>query len=216
MRASPSRQVGRLCVITPATADLSWMEALRAVLDAGAPMVQIRTKEGTDAQRYRVCAEAAAAVRASGTTCVVNDRVDLAMAVTADGVHLGADDLPVRAARRILGPGALVGATVRGPDDARRAVGDGASYLGAGPVFPTSTKVGLPEPIGVDGLAAICAAVDVPVLAISGITPERVVDCLTAGAHGVAVVGAVFGAANPGAAVRHLLEVIGEHTGDPR
>src|SRR5205823_15043548 len=104
--------------------------------------------------------------RPAGVTCLVNDRLHVALAVGADGGHVGADDLPVAAARRILGPYAVLGATARDPETARRAVADGASYLGVGPAYPTSTKGGLPAPIGPAGVAAVAAAVPVPVIAI--------------------------------------------------
>ena len=122
---------------------------------------------------------------------------------------MGADDLPVAAARRVLGPAAIVGATCRDPDSARAAVAAGASYLGVGPAFSTRTKAGLPAAIGPDGVAAVAAAVpDTPVIAIGGVTPERVPALRAAGAHGVAVIGAVSEAADPAAAARALLAAV--------
>ncbi len=141
-------------------------------------------------------------------TCLVNDRVDLALAVGADGVHVGGDDLPVDVARRLLGEHALVGATCRNPEAARRAVDAGASYLGVGPAYVTSTKTGLPDPMGPGGVEAIARAVSIPVIAIAGVTAGHVPELLDAGAWGVAVVGAVYGAADPAGAVAELLEVL--------
>ena len=185
-------------------------------LAAGAPLVQARTKDAADRDRLvhvqqvrRVCAEV-------GARCLVNDRVDFALAVSADGVHLGDEDVPVEVAGRLLGGGAIVGATCRNPEAARRAVDAGASYLGVGPAFPTTTKVGLPEPIGLAGIAAVASAVDVPVIAIAGVTVERVPSLLAAGAWGVAVVGAVYAAADPPAAVAAFLEALGADTSPGR
>ncbi|HET9072337.1 MAG TPA: thiamine phosphate synthase, partial [Acidimicrobiales bacterium] len=123
-------------------------------------------------------------------------------------VHLGAEDLPVARARAVAGPGLVIGATVRDPASARAAVADGASYLGTGPAFATGTKQGLPRPIGVEGVAAVCAASDVPVIAIGGVTAERVGPLLAAGAHGVAVVGALSDAVDPRAAARSMLAAL--------
>jgi thiamine-phosphate pyrophosphorylase len=201
--------IARLHVVTPDQADPT---ILASVIDAGARWLQIRTKSGSDAERLARTVAVVAACRSAGATALVNDRVDLAAAAYADGVHLGLDDLPVAAARRLLdtslGPGAIVGATCRNPDQARLAAAAGASYLGVGPVYATTTKSGLPAPIGLAGLAAVVAAVDLPVIAISGIDLDRVPDVLATGAHGVAVVGAVFGAADPARATRHLLDAV--------
>jgi thiamine-phosphate pyrophosphorylase len=116
---------------------------------------------------------------------------------------VGADDLPVAAARRLLGPAAVLGATCRDAAGARAAVTDGASYLGVGPAYRTSTKDGLPDPLGPDGVAAVARAVPgVPVIAIGGITPGRV----PRGVHGVAVAGAI--ARDPVRATARFLEVL--------
>jgi thiamine-phosphate pyrophosphorylase len=201
--------VARLHVITPETVDDAVVAALDAVLAAGARWVQVRTKRGSDRARYDAVRPVVALVRRHGATCVVNDRADLALAAGAHGVHLGLDDLPVAAVRAVVPPGFVVGATVRDPAQARRAAAAGATYLGAGPVYPTATKGGLPAPIGPAGLAAVAAAVALPVVAIGGITVARVPEVLAAGAHGVAAVGAVFGApAGPAVAARALLDAL--------
>ncbi len=179
-----------------------------AVLAAGAPGLQLRTKRRSDRDWLQLAAAVAARCHAAGATCIINDRADVAVAAGADGVHLGAEDLPVAAARAVVGPDLLVGATARDPAQAAAAVADGADYLGVGPVFRTTTKTGLPDPIGPAGLAAVADAVDVPVIGIAGVTAERVAEVLGAGAHGVAVTGAVTRAADPGDAVRGLLAAI--------
>jgi len=134
----------------------------------------------------------------------------VAMAAGAHGVHLGANDLPVDRAREVAGPSLLIGATVRDPESAAVAVSAGASYLGAGPAFATATKNGLPAPIGVEGIAAICAVTGIPVIAIGGVTAARVGDLLDAGAAGVAVIGEVSEAPDPGAAARRLISAMGQ------
>jgi thiamine-phosphate pyrophosphorylase len=146
--------------------------------------------------------------RKAGAICLINDRLHIALAVGADGGHVGALDLPVDAARRVLGPDAILGATARDPEAGRAAVAAGATYLGVGPAYATSTKNGLPPPIGPDGVAAVAAAVDVPVIAIAGVTAARVPELRRAGAYGVAVVGAVAGAPDPRAAAKELAEAL--------
>jgi thiamine-phosphate pyrophosphorylase len=206
MTSSP---IGRLHLITPAAIGAQELATIDRVLDAGAPVLQVRVKDVSDRQRLAVTRRIRARCRAAGSTCIVNDRVDLALAVDADGVHVGADDLPVETARGILGPGAIVGGTCRTPEDARRAELAGASYVGAGPVARSTTKSGLPDAVGIERIEAIAAAVSIPVIAIGGITVDLVPGLLDAGAHGVAVVAAVFGASDPAAATIELLEALG-------
>src|SRR4051812_10586604 len=166
--------VARLHLITPNSTDHDVVRRADDALRAGAPWLQVRTKDATDRLRLALARRLVATATVYGSVCIIDDRVDVALAVGAHGVHVGADDLPVDIARTLLPTGAIVGATCRNPDDARRAVDAGATYLGVGPVFETTTKVGLPDPIGLSGLRAVATAVPVPVVAISGITPARV------------------------------------------
>jgi thiamine-phosphate pyrophosphorylase len=171
--------------------------------------VQVRTKGIDDRARLAAASAVLDAAQATGATCIVNDRIDIALAAGAHGVHLGAEDLPASIARRLLGTGAIVGATCRNPEDARRAEDEGASYLGVGPVHATSTKSGLPDPMGPQGVERIAAAVAIPVIAIAGVTAANAGAVLDAGAWGVAVVGAVYGADDPVASLHELLELAG-------
>lgn len=198
--------VPRLHVLTddrPADELFAFVET---ILAAGAPCIQVRAKGFDDRAWYGLAAALTARCHEAGALCIVNDRLDIALAVGADGVHLGADDLPVAAARRIAGDRLLVGTTARDPAQAGRAASDGADYLGVGPVFTTSSKDGLPDPIGIGGLRAVAGAVELPVIAIAGVTADRVPSLLDAGAHGAAVLGAVGGADDPAAATRELLD----------
>ncbi len=202
--------VPRLHVITPDRADASVLTTTAAVIGAGARCVQVRLKSGTDRARLRFASEVVALTRSVGAMCLMDDRADLAVAAGADGVHVGQDDLPVTVARALLGPSAVIGATARDPEAARRAQDEGATYLGVGPVYPSTTKRrGLPDPLGPAGLEKIAAAVDLPVVAISGVTVESVRELRDAGAHGVAVIAAVYGAPDPVEAVGAFLEELG-------
>lgn len=206
--STPSARLGGLHVLAESIA------VAEAALAGGAPVIQVRTKAGTDRQRFGLVDAIVVRCRDAGAVCLVNDRVDLALAAGADGVHLGADDLPVERARTVTPPGFVVGGTARDPRTAQHLVHAGADYLGVGPVWTTTSKKGLPEPIGLDGLRAVTHAVAVPVVAISGVTAARVPETLAAGAAGVAVISAVSAAADPEAATRQLVAAFATH-GEP-
>lgn len=198
--------LGRLHIITDTRPGREPLTVVRAALAAGAPVVQVRVADtATDREAYELTVQVATLCAGYGATCLVNDRLHVALAAGAAGGHVGADDLPVPAARRVLGPAAILGATARSPGTARNAVVAGASYLGVGPAYATTTKDGLPPPIGPAGIAAVASAVDVPVIAIGGVTAARLPELLAAGAYGVAVVGEVSAAADPARATATLL-----------
>jgi thiamine-phosphate pyrophosphorylase len=207
---TPTATLPRLHVLTDPAADDRALAVVEAALGSGARCVQVRAKGLDDRHHLGFAREVVARCRRVGALCLVNDRVDLALASGADGVHLGATDLPVAAARELAGDRLLIGGTARDPATAAELVAEGADYLGAGPLFVTSTKDGLPAPIGFDRLAAIVRAVDVPVVGISGITADRVPAVLAAGAHGVAVTAAITSAPDPAAATAALLAALPE------
>jgi thiamine-phosphate pyrophosphorylase len=200
----------RLHLLTDARDGRDALGIVAAAVGAGAGVVQVRRKGCTDRELYVFAARVVEMCRDAGALCIVNDRVDVALAVEAAGTHLGAEDLPIEAVRRVAGPGHLIGGTARDPQRAGELVAAGADYLGVGPAYATETKQGLPDPLGPDGVAAVAREVDVPVIAIAGVTVDRVPELLAAGAHGVAVVAAVSAAADPAAATRDLLRALGE------
>ncbi|MEX1176873.1 MAG: thiamine phosphate synthase [Nitriliruptor sp.] len=209
------RPLPRLHVLTSADQRADDLRTVEAVLDAGAPAIQIRVKERTDREHLEVARAIVARCRRAGALSIVNDRVDLALAADADAVHLGLTDLPIATARELAGDRLVIGGTARDPETARRLVAEGADYLGVGPTYATVTKVGLPDPIGPSTVAAIVEAVDVPIIAISGITAARVPEVLATGAHGIAIVGAIVDAPDPGAATRELLDLLTDGQGSP-
>jgi thiamine-phosphate pyrophosphorylase len=202
------RTIGRLHVLTDLEASVDPLTVVDAALAAGAPVIQVRAKLLTDRELLPLAQAVVDRCHAVGATCLIDDRVDVALAVGADGVHVGEDDLPVAVARRLLGPDAVVGATARDPEAGRARVAEGATYLGVGPTYATTTKVGLPDPLGPAAVGVVAAAVDVPVVAISGITLDRVPEVMAAGVHGVAVVAAVSRADDPEQAVADLLAAV--------
>jgi len=205
-----TEMLGRLHVLTDARAGRDTIGVTAQAVEAGAPVVQLRVKGCTDRELYDLGTRLMAICASHGATCIVNDRVDIALAIGAHGTHLGADDLSVTAVRRVAGPGHLIGGTAREPRHAAELVAEGADYLGVGPAYETSTKDGLPAPLGPEGIGAVARAVAVPVIAIGGITTERVRPLVDAGAHGVAVVTAITDSVDPAAATRSLLAALTE------
>lgn len=180
-------------------------------LDAGHRLaIQVRVEDDvSDRDAYDLADAVLELCRPYGVLCLVNDRLHVALAVGADGGHVGAADLPVAVARKVLGPVGVLGATCRDVAAARAARRAGASYLGVGPAFATTTKTGLPAPLGPDAVGAVAAAVpDTPIVAIGGVTAGNARSLLGAGAAAVAVVGAVAAAADPGRATEDLLRAL--------
>ena len=178
-------------------------------LDAGAPAIQLRAKEASARDLAAVARSLRPVVRAAGALFFVNDRLDVALAVGADGVHLGPDDIPVRDVRSVVPEDFLVGYSTDDPDEAARAEADGADYLGSGTVYATTSKSDPGEAIGISGLQRVVEAVSIPVVGIGGITPARAADVAASGASGAAVIGAVMAATDPGLAVRALMAPFG-------
>ncbi|WP_183408296.1 thiamine phosphate synthase [Nocardioides pocheonensis] len=172
---------------------------------AGVPGFQVRAKALTDAELLAFTQAVIADVRPYGASVIVNDRVDVALAAGADGVHLGRTDLPIQVARR-LAPGLLVGATCRNRSQAEAAAAAGADYAGFGPVFATRSKTGLPAPLGLEAVTS--AAGPLPLLAIGGMEAGTARAAREAGAHGVAVIGAIWRQPDPVTAAKELLEAI--------
>ncbi|MEW6458046.1 MAG: thiamine phosphate synthase [Bacillota bacterium] len=189
------------------------VEVVRAAVAGGAGAFQLREKNMETRELTALAAELCAVVRSAGALFLVNDRADVAAAVDADGVHLGQDDLPVEAARRLLGLGKLIGVSVHSPAQAREAWEQGADYVGLGAVFPTATK---PEAraVSLSRLSELAAGVDLPSVAIGGIDLSNIKEVLRAGFRRVAVVRAVAGAPDPNLAAAALCEAINEVWGD--
>ncbi|NYD42474.1 thiamine phosphate synthase [Nocardioides panaciterrulae] len=204
-----SRDVRGLHVLTDVRDGRDCLVAVSAAVAAGAHVVQVRAKGVTDRELFDLAGHVVQRCRSYDALCIVDDRVDIALAVGADGTHLGEHDLPMAAARRLAGAGHLLGGTARTPEAARELVAAGADYLGVGPAFATGTKTGLPDALGPERVGAVAAAVDVPVIAIAGVTADRVRSLVAAGAAGVAVVSAVSEAPDPARAVRDLLAALG-------
>ena len=190
------------------------LTALAAMLAAGgASLIQLRDKAGTTREQVARARATGAVLWASGVPLLVNDRVDVAMASGAAGVHLGQSDMAAGDARTIMGPEATIGITVRSEAEARAANLEAADYVGLGGVFATSSKKNETAPIGLDGLARLCAIIrsrraGMPIVAIAGIDASNAAAVIAAGADGVAVISALAGASDPHAAARELRTLV--------
>ena len=183
------------------------LQVLEAALRGGVKLVQLREKEMPLRELYAIAIEARRMTSEAGALLIINDRIDVALAVGADGVHLGQDDLPIDAGREI-GPDLIIGASTHSVDEAADAVAQGASYVNIGPIFPTDTKTWTDEFLGLDGLRKISATVTVPFTVMGGIKREHIPQLLEAGALTIALVTAVTKAADIEAATRELLAAI--------
>ncbi|MFQ5802041.1 MAG: thiamine phosphate synthase [Candidatus Methylomirabilales bacterium] len=205
----------RLCVITDEKlSGLRHREVAEQALQGGAPMIQLRDKGRDLRYLYEEAADMQRLCRKHGALFIMNDRLDLALAVEADGVHLGQEDLPPRLARPLLRSGMILGISTHSVEEAQEAEAAGADYIGFGPVFPTGTKTGIRPVVGLDGIRKVRAAVQVPVLAIGGITLERVPGVMDAGADGVAVISAIVASGDISGVCHNFLAQLRELGGE--
>ena len=184
------------------------MEVVTKALEGGASVIQLREKGVSDKEFYLEGLKIKSLVSSYGRLFLVNDRVDIALALDADGVHLGQEDLPLPVARGILGQGKIMGMSVRSVEEAKRAAQEGADYLAVSGVFPTETKRDMREALGLEGVSRIREAVDLPLVGIGGIKSHNAGEVIRAGADGIAVVTAVTMAPDIVGACRELLDVI--------
>ncbi len=183
------------------------VDLLDAAVAGGCLMVQLRDKEWPSGRLLPLAARLRAHCAEAGVTFIVNDRVDLAVAAGADGVHLGQDDLPARAARPLLRPGMILGVSTHSVAQARAAQADGADYVAVGSMFPTATKPDF-QLVGPALVRSLRPEIHVPLVGIGGITHDNVQEVIAAGADGVAVVSAVGAADDPRAAAARFVTLI--------
>ncbi len=199
----------RLYVITDAglARGRSHQEVIEATILGGATIVQYRAKDVSTRQMVTEAQVLRELTRRAGVPFIVNDRVDVALAVDADGVHIGQDDMPVALARKLIGD-RLLGVSAHSLSEAVQAVQDGADYLGVGPVFATPTKPDAAPPIGIDGLTTIRRQISIPIVAIGGINQTNAAEVIRTGVEGIAVVSAVVAAEDVAAAARQLIAIV--------
>lgn len=182
------------------------IDCVREALEGGVTLVQYRAKTASSAEMYNEALQLKALCDSFNVPLIINDRLDIAMAVGAAGVHLGQDDLPCAAARRILGEDYLIGVSAHNPAEAKAALQSGADYLGCGAVFGTATKADV-QKLGTNGLAAICKAKGLPVVGIGGVTADNYREVRAAGADGAAIVSGILAQPDIRATVRAIAKV---------
>jgi thiamine-phosphate pyrophosphorylase len=183
-------------------------EVVGQAIAGGVTCVQLREKETGSREFFELARRIRGLTREAGITFIINDRLDIALAAEADGLHVGQDDLPAEVARRLLGPERILGVTAATAMEARAAVAAGADYLGCNAVFATPTKIDTGEPLGLEGLRDLVQEAGVPVVAIGGIKAANAAAVLASGVAGIAVVSAIMSAADPESAARELKMIV--------
>lgn len=200
----------KLCLVADAEAaqgrDLP--NLIEKAVDSGVTLVQLRAKGLQTREFLQLGQQTEKLLKAKRIPLIINDRIDIALACGADGVHLGQDDLPLSCARKILGERKCIGISVNTLKEAEEAEKGGADYLGVGPVYDTPSKRDLKAILGPSGLKAIREKVKIPILAIGGINAENVMEVISAGVDGIAVISALMGAEDISEATKELIQKI--------
>lgn len=184
------------------------LPTVREALEAGVRFVQLRDKNASTGDMLRSALELKDLCIRHSAWFVVNDRIDVAMASGAHGVHLGQSDMPAGKARALMGPGAVIGVSTKTPEEAARAYTDGADYIAANLVFPTETKRDAGEPLGLQAVEELSEVCSLPLIAIGGVNPDNTGMLIDAGCSGVAVVSAIMNADDPAAVVKQFLAAL--------
>ncbi|AGK95282.1 thiamine phosphate synthase [Clostridium pasteurianum] len=184
--------------------DRTLKSAVEESIKGGVTMVQVREKDVTTREFYKVALEVKKITDKYNVPLIINDRIDIAQAIDADGVHLGQDDMPLRLARKILGKDKIIGISVGNVDEAKEAERDGADYVGIGAIFFTGSKKDIDIPIGISGLKEIVESINIPSVAIGGVNKENLSEVIKTGTHGAAVISAILGKENIEQAAKEL------------
>jgi len=201
------RDIDRLHVLTDTELQsrYSHEELAELAIAGGAGVIQFRQKQGSTRQMIETARHMHAICRRRNAKLIINDRLDVALAAGADGVHLGQDDFPMALARQILGPDKIIGGSASTMEEAGLCLAEGVDYIGLGPVFPTTSKDDAGPAGGLELVRRVSREFGLPVIAIGGIDAARASEVIRAGAHGMAVISAVCCQADPQAAAAELL-----------
>lgn len=205
------KKIGRLHVLTDEVLQtrLTHLQLAELAISGGADTIQLRQKTGSTRELIETARQIQAVCTKAGVTFIVNDRVDVAIAAGADGVHLGQDDFPIPLARKLLGKNVIIGGSAGSLEEARRCLTEGADYVGFGPVYETASKDDAGPAAGLELLDLIVKEIMLPIVAIGGITADNMTDVMKAGAHGIAVISAVCCQDDPEDAARCLCRNLG-------
>lgn len=200
----------KLCLIadTEAVGDRNLASIVYQAVSAGVSLVQLRAKNLKSSEFFHLASEISHLLSPLDIPLIINDRVDIALACEADGVHLGKEDLPLLEARQVLGENRIIGISASTREDAMEAQAKGADYLGVGPIYPTDSKADTGPALGINGLESIRKSIDIPILALGGLDPTNAHESIAAGANGIAVISAILNAHDTAKAVHDLLEAV--------
>jgi len=210
MSDQPKARIGRLHLLTDVLLQsrFSHEDLARLGIAGGADTIQLREKGGSTRRMIEVAKRMAAVCRQARVPLIVNDRIDVAIAAKADGVHLGQRDFPIPLARELLGQEKLIGGSAATLEEARICLAEGADYVGFGPVYVTGSKADAGPVSGPTVLKQVVETIPLPVIAIGGITAENIPEVMRAGAHGIAVISAICCQIDPEGATRTLREAL--------
>ncbi len=180
------------------------IQVVKELLSAGVRVIQYREKEKPMIIKYQECQQIRKLTREYGAIFIVNDHLDLAIAVEADGVHVGQDDLPIEVVRDMVGGDMIIGLSTHTPEQAEEAVKKGADYIGVGPIFATSTKKDIPAPVGLEYLEYVVNNIKIPYVAIGGIKEDNISSVREMGANCICLITEIVGAENIGEKVASL------------
>jgi thiamine-phosphate pyrophosphorylase len=184
------------------------IEVVKQWIEAGIKVIQYREKDKDMKLKYQDCKIIRALTKEAGITFIVNDDIDLAMMVEADGVHIGQDDFPIEAVRKLVGDQMIIGISTHSPEQAQAAVKSGADYIGVGPIFKTSTKKNVCQPVGLEYLEYVVNNISIPFVAIGGIKESNVKEVVKCGAQCVAMVTEITKAQDIGEKISGLRKII--------
>ncbi len=190
------------------------IEVVKEMISAGIKLIQYREKDLSLQQKYTECMEIRNLTRLAGVTFIINDHIDIALLVNSDGVHIGQDDIPIKDVRRILGFNKIIGLSTHNPEQAKKAVEDGADYIGVGPIYYTKTKKNVCAPVGLKYLKWVNKNIDIPYVTIGGIKEHNLHEVLKYGAKSVAIVSDITSEINITDKTNRLLKIIEENRND--
>jgi thiamine-phosphate pyrophosphorylase len=204
------KKIGKLHVLTDTVfqSRFSHPELAGLAIRGGADTIQYRQKSGSTREMIRIAAQMKQVCSDHGVPLIVNDRVDVAIAAGADGVHLGQDDFPIPLARELLGQDMIIGASASNIGEVEKCLLDGADYVGFGPVYPTTSKDDAGSIKGIDNLVQVVKAVPLPIIAIGGISLDNISEILWTGVHGIAVISSVCCQEDPEQATKALHQML--------
>jgi thiamine-phosphate pyrophosphorylase len=210
METYAMKRIGRLHILTDIVLQsrFSHIDVAELAIAGGADTIQFRQKSGSARAMIDVVQKIKSLCTNGSVTCIVNDRVDIALAAKSDGVHLGQEDFPIPLAKNLLGKGAIIGGSASTIEEAQKCFSDGADYIGFGPVFPTTSKEDANPVSGIEMLKKVVSTIPLPIIAIGGVDSKNARDVIDAGAHGIAVISAVCCQQDPKKATQMLFKAI--------